>query len=234
MPPPIVQRILQTAAEENRKILLEPESKEICRAYNMPTPDFVVVTSVAEALTAAEKVRFPVVLKIVSQDIVHKTEAGAVLVGLSSTEEVEKGYKEITANALAYNKNARIRGVIVQHMAPKGVEVIVGGLHDIQFGPTVLFGLGGIFVEVLKDVSFRVAPMSELDSRDMIHEIHSHAVLKGIRGQPPADEEAIVRILQGVSQIMLDNSAVAQLDLNPVMVYGDGASIVDARVILAN
>jgi acetyl-CoA synthetase (ADP-forming) len=220
--------------QENRRILLEPEAKEICRAYNMPTPDFAVAKSTSDALAAAVKVTFPVVLKIISQDILHKTEAGAVLVALTSENEVENGYKQIIDRVMAYNKNARIEGVLVQHMAPKGLEVIVGGLRDIQFGPTVLFGLGGIFVEVLKDVSFRVAPVSEMDSREMIHEIHSHAALEGVRGQPPADEEAIVRILEGVSQIMLDHSTIEQLDLNPIIVYGNGASIVDARIILAN
>jgi acetyl-CoA synthetase (ADP-forming) len=119
-------------------------------------------------------------------------------------------------------------------MAPKGIEVIVGGLRDSQFGPTVLFGLGGIFVEVLKDVAFRAAPLEELDCREMIKEIHSYPVLEGIRGQPAADKEAIVRILQGASRIMLENSSVEQIDLNPVMVYGTGAKIVDARIILSD
>ena len=232
MPPAAVERILQATRQEKRRIILEPEAKEICRAYKMPTPDFAVARSASEAADMAEKVTFPIVLKIVSPDILHKTEAGAVLLDLTSKEEVEAGYNQIIAKAKAYDGNARVVGVLVQNMAPKGLEVIVGGLRDSQFGPTVLFGLGGIFVEVLKDVAFRVAPLSDLDARDMIRDIHSYSVLKGVRGQPSADEEAIMRILLGTSRIMVENSAIEQMDLNPVMVYRTGASIVDARIIL--
>lgn len=232
MPPDDVERILEAARLERRRFLLEPEAKEICRAYKLWTPDFGLARSASVAAGIAEKVTFPIVLKIVSPDILHKTEAGAVLLDLRSREEVEAGYKQIIANTKAYNGNARIVGVLVQHMAPKGVEVIVGGLRDSQFGPTVLFGLGGIFVEVLKDVAFRIAPLSDLDAREMIREIHSYSALKSLRGEPPADEEAIVRILLGTSEIMMENSSIEQMDLNPVIVYGRGASIVDARIIL--
>ncbi len=232
MSPPVVERILQAALRENRKSLLESEAREICRAYGMPTPDFIVARNASEAVEAAEKVAFPVVLKIMSPDILHKSEARGVLLDLRSRDEVERGYQQVIDNTKVYNDNARVEGVIVQHMAPKGLEVIVGGIRDSQFGPTILFGLGGIFVEVLKDVTFRVAPLEELDSREMIKEIRSYPVLKGIRGLPAADEEAIVRIIQGTSRLMLENSCVGQIDLNPIMVYGTGANIVDARVIL--
>lgn len=229
---PIAERILQGALREHRKSLLESEAGEICRAYSMPTPDFIVARNASEAVDAAEKVVFPVALKIMSLDILHKTEAGGVLLDLRSRDEIQRGYQQIVDNTKAYNSNARVEGVIVQHMAPKGLEVIVGGIRDSQFGPTILFGLGGIFVEVLKDVTFRVAPLEELDSREMIREIRSYPVLKGIRGLPAADEEAIVRIIQGASRLMLENSCVGQIDLNPVMVYQAGAHMVDARIIL--
>jgi len=170
----------------------------------------------------------------VSRDILHKSEANGVLLDLRSKEQVELGYQQIIDSAKAYKSNARLEGVLVQHMAPKGIEIIVGGLRDSQFGPTVLFGLGGIFVEVLKDVTFRVAPLEELDALEMIKGIRSYPILEGIRGQPAADKEAIVRILQGTSRIMLENSCVEQIDLNPIMVYGNGASIVDARIILSD
>jgi acetyl-CoA synthetase (ADP-forming) len=232
MSPPVVERILQGALRENRKSLLESEAGEICRAYGMPIPDFIVARNASEAVEAAEKVIFPVVLKIMSPDILHKTEARGVLLDLRSRDEVQRGYQQIMDNAKAYNGNARVEGVIVQHMALKGLEVIVGGVRDSQFGPTILFGLGGIFVEVLKDVTFRVAPLEELDSREMIREIRSYPVLKGIRGLPAADEEAIVKIIQDTSRLMLENSCVGQIDLNPILVYGAGANIVDARIIL--
>ncbi len=229
---PVVERILRAARQDKRMALLEPEAKEICRAYQLPTPDFAVAKNSSEAVALAEKVAFPIVLKIVSQDILHKTEAGGVLLDLRSKVEVEKGYDQILDRVRRYNSSARLEGVLVQHMAPKGVEVVAGGLRDSQFGPVVLFGLGGIFVEVLKDVTFRVAPLSSLDSREMIQEIRGYAVLKGVRGQRPADEEAIVQILQRTSQIMLENPTIDQLDFNPIMVYEKGASIVDARIIL--
>jgi len=232
MPPLTVEQIISAALRQGRGYLLEPEAKQICKAYGLPTPDFAVATSPSDAAKVAEKVGFPVVLKIVSGDILHKTEAGGVLVDLRTTNDVESGYAKLIGRVRAYKPNARVEGILVQHMAPKGVEVIVGGIRDIQFGPTVLFGLGGIFVEVLKDVSFRVAPLSELDSREMIREIRSYAALKGFRGQPASDELAIMRIIQGVSQLMLENPAIEQLDLNPVMVYSNGATIVDARMIL--
>jgi acetyl-CoA synthetase (ADP-forming) len=232
MAPAAVERILQSLREQNRRVLLEPEAKEICRAYGMPTPAFGVAQSPPEASELANKVQFPVVLKVVSQDILHKTEAGGVLLDLNSNEQVEDGYNQIIGKARAYNEKARISGVLVQHMAPKGVEVIVGGLRDSQFGPTVLFGLGGIFVEVLKDASFRVAPLSDLDSRQMIREIRAYSILQGVRGQPAADEEAIMQILRATSKAMMENQAIQQMDLNPVIVYATGASIVDARIIL--
>jgi acyl-CoA synthetase (NDP forming) len=211
---------------------LEPEAKEICRAYKMPTEDFYVAHSADEAEDFAEKVTFPVVLKIVSPDILHKTEVGGVLLDARSKQDVQQGYRRIIEKVKAHNGNARILGILVQHMAPKGIEVIVGGVRDSQFGPTILFGLGGIFVEVLKDVTFRVAPLSELDSREMIRGIHAYSILKGTRGQPPADEKAIMNTILGASEIMLEQSAIEQLDLNPVIVYESGASIVDARIIL--
>ena len=137
-------------------------------------------------------------MKIVSPDILHKTDAGGVILDVKSREDTQKGYEQILDNVKAHNQNARILGILVQHMAPKGIEVIVGGVRDIQFGPTILFGLGGIFVEVLKDVTFRVAPLSELDSREMIHSIRAYPILTGIRGQPVADERAIMATLRGV------------------------------------
>ncbi len=232
VPPEKVERILRAALQEDRRNLLEPEAKEICRAYGMPTPAFGVARNPSETGDLADQVGFPVVLKVVSQDILHKTEAGGVLLDLGSREQVENGYGQIIAKVRAYDAKARIEGVLVQHMAPKGVEVIVGGLRDSQFGPTVLFGLGGIFVEIFKDASFRVAPISDLDAREMIREIHSHSILQGTRGQPPADEAAIMQILLATSNIMMDTPAIQQMDLNPVIVYATGASIVDARIIL--
>jgi acetyl-CoA synthetase (ADP-forming) len=172
------------------------------------------------------------VLKIVSPDIVHKTEVGGVIVGLKTSIEVTAAYDQILSNVKSHVPEARVEGILVQSMAPAGVEVIVGGLRDRTFGPTVLFGLGGIFVEVLKDASFRVAPLSRQDTRQMIEEVRGYPLLKGVRGQPASDEEAIIQILQATSSLMLENSQIQQVDFNPVVVYAKGAAVVDARIIL--
>jgi acetyl-CoA synthetase (ADP-forming) len=211
---------------------MEPEAKEVCVAYGIPTPKFRVARSAEEAISLGEEFTYPVVLKIVSPDILHKTEAGGVIAGLNSKEQVLDAYNRIISNVKQHDPRARVEGILVQSMAPVGVEVIVGGLRDSTFGPTVLFGMGGIFVEVLKDASFRVAPITELDSRQMIEEIRGYALLRGIRGQPPSDEGAITQILQATSKIMLDNPQIQQIDLNPVIVYARGATAVDARIIL--
>jgi acetyl-CoA synthetase (ADP-forming) len=151
---------------------------------------------------------------------------------LNTREEVTAAYDRILSNVKSHVPEARVEGVLVQSMAPAGVEVIVGGLRDRTFGPTVLFGLGGIFVEVLKDASFRVAPLSRQDTGQMIEEVRGYPLLKGVRGQPASDEEAIIQILQATSRLMLENSQIQQVDFNPVVVYAKGAAVVDARIIL--
>jgi acetate---CoA ligase (ADP-forming) subunit beta len=228
----IAGRIITTAQKQQRQALLEPEAKQICIAYGIPTPSFRVAHTPSQATFLAEQVAFPVVLKIISYDILHKTEADGVILSLNSKDQVKAAYEQLLSNVREYKKNSRIDGVLVQHMAPRGVEVIVGGLRDSQFGPTVLFGLGGIFVEVLKDASFRVAPITDLDTRQMIREIRSYPILQGVRGQPPADEDAIAGILQATSRMLIENPEIQQIDLNPVMVYGKGATVVDARIVL--
>ena len=227
-----MERIAANARKQGRVTLLEPEAKEICVAYGIPTPNFRVARSAAEAASLAEELAYPMVLKIVSPDILHKTEVGAVIVGLNTREEVTAAYDRILSNVKSHVPEARVEGVLVQSMAPAGVEVIVGGLRDRTFGPTVLFGLGGIFVEVLKDASFRVAPLSRQDTGQMIEEVRGYPLLKGVRGQPASDEEAIIQILQATSRLMLENSQIQQVDFNPVVVYAKGAAVVDARIIL--
>ena len=228
----LVGRIIAGALSDGRDALLEPEAKAVCQAYKLPVPAFQLATTQRQAAEFAEKVGFPVVMKIVSRDILHKTEAGGVLLNLNSTVDVENGYNSILSNAKAYKSDARLDGVLVQHMAPPGIEIIVGGLRDPQFGPVVMFGLGGIFTEVLKDVTFRLAPIDEREAREMIREIRGYRVLAGFRGQPPADEEAVASTLVRISVIMNENESIAQIDLNPIMVYGSGCSIVDARILL--
>jgi len=226
------REVIKRALEEGRKNLLEPEAKAICLEYGIPTPEFALALSVDEAVDYAEKFGYPIVLKIVSPDILHKTEAGGVLVGLKNSAEVDNGYRKILESAKSHKPSARLLGVLVQKMAPASTEVIVGGLKDPQFGQTLMFGLGGIFVEVLKDVTFRIAPIEEEEAREMIKEIKAYPILKGYRNQPAVDEEAIIRILLRASDLIMENPEINQMDLNPVMVYEKGASVVDARMIL--
>ncbi|MEM3507480.1 MAG: acetate--CoA ligase family protein [Candidatus Bathyarchaeia archaeon] len=227
------KEIIGKALNEGRKSLLEPEAKMLCKEYGIPTPEFTLAKNVDEAIDFADKVGYPVVLKIVSPDIIHKTEAGGVLIDLRNKNDVKKGFEKIIENVKNYKPNARIIGMLVQKMAPQSTEIIVGGIKDPQFGPTLMFGLGGVFVEVLKDVTFRVAPITEEDAKEMLKEIKAYPILKGYRGEKPRDEGAIVKILLAASRLMLENEEIDQMDLNPIMVYEKGASVVDARIILA-
>jgi len=185
-----------------------------------------------EAVEHANNMGYPVVLKIVSPDIIHKTEAGGVIVGLEDAGSVRTGFNRILDNARRYKPNASITGVLVQKMAPQAIEVIIGAIKDPQFGQTVMFGIGGIFVEIMKDVAFRVAPITKTDAMQMIHEIKAYPMLKGYRNLPLADEEAIAETLLRVSELSMDFPEISEIDLNPTMVYAKGVSVVDARIIL--
>jgi len=186
-----------------------------------------------EAAQAAEKLGFPVVLKIVSPNVTHKSDVGGVKLGLQSAEEVEAAFAEITASVKQHQADALIEGVAVQKMAAAGIEVIIGMSKDPQFGPVLMFGLGGIFVEVLKDVAFRIVPLEPKDARQMIREIKGFPVLEGVRGQPPADLAALEKLIMQVSEFVEAHPEIEELDLNPVFAYKDGALAVDARIVVA-
>ena len=224
--------IFSEALKEGRKYLLEPEAKAICVRYGIPVTNFKVASNEREAVQFAAEIGFPVVLKIVSPDIIHKFDVGGVILNINSETEVRTAYNKILENVKKHKSNARIRGILVQEMAPQSTEVIVGATKDPQFGPALMFGLGGIFVELLKDVTFRIAPLSESDAREMITEVKAYPILKGYRGQPPVDVEAIVKILLNTSRLMMEHPEIKELDLNPIMVYEKGAKTVDARIIL--
>jgi acyl-CoA synthetase (NDP forming) len=227
-----VSEVLAQARKENRKNLMEHEAKEICQAYNISVTKFRLARSLEEAVKFAEEFGYPVVLKIVSPSIIHKSDVGGVLLDLNSSREVEKGYQTIQANVKKLTPNSQIEGILVQEMAPSAVEVIVGAIKDAQFGPTIMFGLGGIFVEVLDDVVFRIAPVTKQEAESMITEIKAYKVLKGYRNQPPSDITAIAEIISNTSKLVTDYEEIKELDLNPIMVYEKGAKTVDARIIL--
>jgi acetyl-CoA synthetase (ADP-forming) len=224
--------IFDTARKEGRKYLLEPEAKTICIEYGIPVTKFKVAKNETDAIQSAKKIGFPIVLKIVSPDIIHKFDVGAVILNVNNEAEVRSAYNKILKNVNKHKPSARIVGLLVQEMAPQSTEVIVGATKDPQFGPALMFGLGGIFVEVLKDVTFRIAPISEPDAREMITEVRANPILKGYRGQPPADINAIVEILMNTSRLVMEHQEIKELDLNPIMVYEKGAKTVDARIIL--
>jgi acetyl-CoA synthetase (ADP-forming) len=224
--------VFAQARKEGRSYLLEPEAKMVCMEYGIPVTRFKVALSQDEAGKFADQIGYPVVLKIVSPDVLHKSDVGGVVLDLKSAPDVENAYEKIIANVKKHKPDAKIVGVLVQEMAPSSTEIIVGATKDPQFGPALMFGLGGIFVEVLKDVTFRIAPITESDAREMITEVKAYPILKGYRGQPAADVDAIVEILMNTSRLVMDHQEIKELDLNPIMVYEKGAKTVDARIIL--
>ncbi len=227
-----VKEIFRRALNENRKYLLESEAKEVCALYGIPVTKFKVARNEEEAIKFANEIGYPVVFKIVSPDIIHKTDVGGVILNIKNDEEAVKAYKQIMDNVKKRVPNARILGVFVQEMTPEGTEVIVGAIKDPQFGPTIMFGLGGIFVEILKDVTFRIAPVTKEEAEEMIREIKGYPILKGYRGKPPCDENAVIDIILKVSKLVTDHTEINQLDLNPIFVYEKGAKVIDARIIL--
>jgi acetyl-CoA synthetase (ADP-forming) len=214
------------------KSLTEVESKELLKQAGIPVVEAKLARSKKEAISVAKEIGFPVVLKIVSPQVVHKSDSGGVRLGLATATQVGRAYAEITASVRQKHPEAVIQGVSVQKMAPSGVEVIVGMSQDAQFGPVIMFGLGGVLVEVLKDVSFRIVPVSRRDAQEMIREIKGYPILEGYRGQEPANISALEELVFKVSQFAEQNPQIKELDLNPVFAYNDKVVAVDARIIL--
>ena len=227
-----VRTILDRVKADQRNSLTAPESKQLCDAYGIAVPQEGVARSAAEAAELASAIGFPVVMKIVSPDILHKTEAGGVIVGVKSAAEVEKNYEIILANAKKYQADARIEGVQVQQMLLGGQEVIVGAVTDGSFGKLVAFGLGGVLVEILKDITFRLAPATRQDALSMLDGIKAHDMLKGVRGSDPVNREALADIIVKVSQLVSDFPEIAELDLNPIFASKDGAVAADVRIVV--
>ena len=224
--------LIEKARAENRSALLEPEAKHLLHLHGAPVPSEGLAESPDEAANIARKLGTPVVLKIVSPQILHKSDAGGVLVGLKTEEDVRVGFEQILKNARAFDPAAEIRGVLVSPMAEDGVEVIIGTKIDDQFGPIILFGLGGVLVEVIRDVSFRVLPISPTAAKKMIQETKAYPVLQGVRGRPPVDIKALRRLLLQCSDLVESYPDIQEMDLNPVIAHEKGLSIVDARILL--
>jgi acetyltransferase len=220
-----------TAADKN---LSEHQSKELLNLYGIRVTREQVVRSPREAIRFAEEIGFPVVLKIDSPDILHKSEARVIRLGVGSKEEILRSYDEIIKNAEKYDPDAKINGVLVQEMIQNGTEVMIGMSQDPQFGPTIAFGMGGIFVETLKDISLRVTPLSKFDAEQMVSEIKGYPILQGVRGRKRADIEALAETLMRLAVLAQDcRNTISEIDINPLIVFdeGRGVTALDALVV---
>jgi len=227
--------IIKEVRANGRTSLTEIESKRIFKAYGLPVVQTGVVSNVEEAVDKAKAFGYPIVMKIVSPDILHKSDAGGVKVNIKDEAGVREAYQTILENAKAFKADADIHGILIQEMAPWGTETIVGSVNDPTFGPTVMFGLGGIFVEVLKDVTFRVAPISEKEAQMMLDGIRGAPILDGVRGEAPRDRKALAEVLSRYAFMITDlGEEILESDANPILVYeeGKGVKVVDARIIL--
>ncbi|HJX40382.1 MAG TPA: acetate--CoA ligase family protein, partial [Anaerolineales bacterium] len=231
---PAVRRCFDAALAEGRVSLGDAEARSILAAYGFNLPESEIAANAEQAVEIAERIGYPVVLKVASPDILHKTDVGGVRVGLQSANDVVDAFDLITYRALRYLPEARLWGCLVQKMVPAGLEVLLGMNRDPQFGPLVTFGLGGIYVEILKDVSFRIAPFSRREAESMLQEIRARALLEGARGEPPVDRQSLVEALLRVGQMVHDFPEIAEMDINPFIVYpaGRGGVAIDARLIL--
>ncbi|MCD6467972.1 MAG: acetate--CoA ligase family protein, partial [Thermoplasmata archaeon] len=229
-----IKRIISKARSEDRRFLMPDEAKEIMKLVGLTLPRWRIARSLDEAVSFAEEIGYPAVLKIVSEDIIHKTDAGGVALDLENKNEVIDAYQAIMKSCRTKFPKARIRGIEVCEMVPKGVETIVGGTSDPSFGPVVMFGLGGIYVETLKDVTFRAVPLTVYDAKKMVRGINAYPILLGVRGEKRKDIEGIVDVLLRVGKLMEKIEDVSDVEINPLMVYeyGKGVKVVDVRILL--
>jgi len=228
----VMDQIITAARKEKRTSLTELESKQILREAGINTTEIRLASTKEEAIAHSREFGFPVVLKIVSPDILHKTDIGGVKLNLDNEADVDNAYDDIISAAKKHEPSASIQGVSVQPMVRPATEVIIGMNKDPQFGPVLMFGLGGILVEILKDVSFRIVPLTRRDAREMIREIKGYPILEGYRGQEPADIAILEELLLKVSEFVENRDEIKELDINPIFAYRDNALAIDARVIL--
>jgi len=226
------QKIFDKVKNEKRPNLLEEEGQEVLKAYGLPLPKSALATSEAEAVKTAKKIGYPVVMKIASPQIIHKSDAGGVKVNLTNDAEVKTAFKTIMKNAKNYDKKAEIKGVLIVEMVKGGKELIIGSKLEPGFGPVIMLGMGGIYVEVLKDVTFKLAPVTDKEADDMIASIKTQKLLQGVRGEKPSDIAKLSECIQRLSQLVSDFKEIKELDMNPVLVMekGKGCKILDVRI----
>lgn len=224
--------VIELAGREGRAVLTEVESKEVLARAGIPVNDTILATSKAQASTAARRLGFPIVLKIISPDVIHKSDAGGIRLNLQSAAQVKAAFDEIISNCRGKYPRANIHGISVQKAVPPGVELIIGMYKDAQFGPVLVFGLGGIWTEVLEDTSLRITPITRRDAREMIKEIKGYRLLTGYRGRAPVNIKALEDMLLAISAFVEDNPEIKEMDINPVIASGDHVMAVDARIVL--
>ena len=226
------ETIIQRVMMEGRSFMLVNEAQQICNLHHILTPRSHITLSAKEAVFKAKDIGFPVVLKVISPQILHKSDAGGVILNIRDEEELEVEYEKLVEKVGRREPSAKVVGILVEKMMPTSTEVIVGGIRDRQFGPSIMFGIGGIFTEIYDDVAFRVAPIDKIDALNLIHELKGSKILEGARGKPPADVDSIINVMINASSLMMEHDSISQLDLNPVIAYSDSVCAVDSRIVL--
>ena len=227
-----IEIIVEKISDSGKKIALPDEALDIVKLAGIDVPDHILVKSPGEAMEASAEIGFPLVMKIASTEAIHKSEAGGVVLGIQGVEEVEENYNNIIANLKRETPSVQISGILLQKQIPETTHLIVGGLYDEQFGPVVMFGMGGVLVELFKDVSFRIAPVTKVEALEMIREIKAYPALSGYRGSRVLDIEQIVKTIIIVSDLITNISTIKEVELNPLLAYEKDVMAVDAKVIL--
>ena len=227
-----MNQIISAALDKGRAQLNEVEAKQLLASAGVPVAETQLAITADEAVNAAEEIGYPVVMKIVSPEIAHKSDVGGVVVGVENSDDVRSIFEEINRSVADKAPHAEIDGVAIQAMVPQGTEIIVGSTTDEQFGPVMMFGLGGVFVEILEDVAFRIVPLEPKDASDIVREIKGFPLLDGARGREKADLDSLENLILKVSNLVDENPQIAELDLNPVFAYSDGVVAVDAHIVL--
>ncbi|RLG49457.1 MAG: acetyl-CoA synthetase [Thermoproteota archaeon] len=225
-----ISDIVAQAASEGRSILNEYEAKTVLKRHSIPTTEIKLARTLSEALKAAKEIGYPVVMKVVSPEITHKTDVGGVVLNIDSDEKLAEEYELMLKRVREAAGDVKILGVTVQEQVDRGVELMIGAIRDPQFGPVLALGIGGVFVEVYGDVAYRVAPVSRDDVLDMISELKGRKLLEGFRGLPPVDLEAVISMMLKISDMIIEHEEIAEMDLNPVIFRGSAGKVVDARV----
>jgi acyl-CoA synthetase (NDP forming) len=225
--------VISGASKRGRISLLEPEAYRVCDEYGISVPPYRVVESIESGIDSANKIGYPVAMKVVSEEILHKTDAGGVMLGIASDSALKGSYKQLAANIKKAAPNLSKMKVLVQKMIPSNTELVLGALRDKSFGPVVMCGMGGIYVEALKIVGFRLSPISLHDARRLIRETLPPALIKGARGRGPMNVDSVAGVLVSLGRLLEDQPQIEEVDLNPVLPYGDGCIAVDARIIIS-